>query len=468
MAEVINIDEQAVARRTAARQFLDTRFSDIVDDAPSGGWTALCPCCDGETRIQITRQLVIKPCPNGHTAGDVMLAVDPAEEIDDYVETEKTLNQTVAEAWHTFTQRELETDPPPIAYVATPRIPERKTTVLSAAGGTGKTTLVIDIAYRRAVGEPFLDGSTLKPGETVILTGEDGVQDFWRKLQALRLARKDFDAKAASSKIHILDVTGVPGVELVRTEFGQHVVTSMPDVLGEIVTDKAPRTDWIVVETISRFGGGPETNESHAQMIKAADRICRLTGAATTLVGHVSQAAGRAGVTDQYAARGGTALIDNARSGLVMSPLTQENAAKYAPGSHLTDDELDRYVILTHPKSMGPKAPPVLLERCWNDAGAYFRLANLKYRTQQSDAQLYAQLRVVVAKYVASGQDCTARKLRNRHDEFGLAENRMETLVDDAVTAGVLRQIKDRKARGGGIPLVPGPKEMPEEESDAE
>jgi hypothetical protein len=372
----------------------------------------------------------------------------------------------LAKTWHTFTEAELVTDPPPEKYIARPRIPEGKTVVLSAAGGTGKTTLVVELAYRRAVGEPFLDGTELKPGETVILTGEDGVTDFWRKLHALRLSRPDFNASAAAAKIHLLDVTGIAGVELVRTEFGQHVVTSMPETMGEVVKARAPRADLIVVETISRFGGGPETNESHAQMIKAADRICRLTGAATMLVGHVSQAAGRAGIADQYAARGGTALIDNARSGLVMSPLTQENAAKYAPGSHLTDDELERYVILTHPKSMGPKAAPVLLDRCWNDAGAYFRIANLKYRTQQSDAQLYAQLRVVVAKYMASGQDCTARTLRARHRDFGLSENRMETLVDDAVAAGVLRQIKDRRLRGGGIPLVVGPKEVPEDNDD--
>lgn len=377
-----------------------------------------------------------------------------------------TLADTLRGTWHTFSGPELETDPPPVKYVARPRIPEGKTVVLSAAGGTGKTTLIVELAYRRAVGELFLDGSELKAGESVILTGEDGIEDFWRKLHALRLARKDFDAKAAASKIHILDVTGVAGVELVRTEFGQHVVTAMPESLAEVIKAKAPRADLIVVETISRFGGGPETNESHAQMIKASDRICRLTGAATVLVGHVSQAAGRAGIADQYAARGGTALIDNARSGLVMSPLTQENAAKYAPGSHLTDEELERYVILTHPKSMGPKAPPVLLERCWNDAGAYFRMANIKYRTQQSDAQLYAQLRAVVGKYMASGQDCTARKLRGRYREFGLAENRMETLVDDAVSAGVLRQVKDRRLRGGGIPLVLGTKEQPEDQDD--
>lgn len=136
MAEVINIDEQAVARRTAARQFLDTRFSDIADDAPSGGWTALCPCCEGETRIQITRQLVLKPCPNGHTAGDVMLAVDPVEEEVDREETEGPPGQPVADL--------LAEDIPPTKWIVPGRIQAQTIALIAGPPGAGKTFLAYD------------------------------------------------------------------------------------------------------------------------------------------------------------------------------------------------------------------------------------------------------------------------------------------------------------------------------------
>src|SRR3954470_9556774 len=85
MAEVVNIDGQANAR-SYVREFLESRLADVRDDPPTGvvpragyypGWTALCPCCECDTRIRISRDLCIEPCPNGHTAKQITDAMRP-------------------------------------------------------------------------------------------------------------------------------------------------------------------------------------------------------------------------------------------------------------------------------------------------------------------------------------------------------------------------------------------------------
>lgn len=359
-------------------------------------------------------------------------------------------------AWHTVTLEDLETDPPPQEYVATPRIPLGKVSQLSATGGTGKTTYTASLAVRRALGLRDLDGSELRPGETVILTGEDGVVDYQRKFAALRVEMGEaFSAETIAGRVHIVDVSGVPGVEFVRTEFGQLVVTSIPDELGALIKEKAPRADLVIVETISRFGAG-ETNDAHAQLVKAGEQVVRITGAAVLFVGHVSQVAARAGLTDQHVSRGGTAGSDNSRSVMTMAPLTSENLPRFAPGARLSDEEMEKFVVLTHPKSMGPKAPPMLLERHGNEHGPVFRLANLRVQGPGSNQRLFEQLLNVVTRKVSGGVDVTETKLRDLHDQFGVSEKMMRRLIDDAIEAGVLRQDKERTVRGGAHPLFPG------------
>ena len=359
-------------------------------------------------------------------------------------------------AWHTLTAADLEAEPLPQEYVATPRIPLGKVCQLAATGGTGKTTYTASLAIRRALGLSDLDGSPLRQGETVIVTGEDGALDYQRKFAALRLEMGPaFDSARIAGRVHIEDVSGIPGTELVHSDFGQLVITRVPDDLGRLVKERAPLADLIIIETISRFGAG-ETNEAHALLVKACEQLVRLTGAAVLLVGHVSQAAARAGLTDQHVGRGGTAGSDNSRSVMAMSHLTAENLAKFAPGAHLSDGDMERYVVLTHPKSMGPKAPPMLLERLANDYGPVFRMANLTVQGTRSMDARFQQLLNVVTKKVAAGLDVTETKLRDLHDDFGLSERAMRRLVDDAIEKGVLRQEKGKVVRGGAHPLLPG------------
>src|SRR5262249_28736761 len=152
-----------------------------------------------------------------------------------------------------------------------------------------KTTLITAVAVCRALGKPFLDGTAPSAGVTVILSTEDRLEDYRRKLAALRVEMgADFDPELVAEHVHFVDLSGV-SIRMVRAEYGQYEPTSLPDVLAAVICEKAPKADLIVLETVSRLAGGAETNESLSILVESAQRLCKLTGAAVVLVHHVSQ-----------------------------------------------------------------------------------------------------------------------------------------------------------------------------------
>ena len=368
--------------------------------------------------------------------------------------------------WHNLTPEDLRNDPPPQAFVWKPRIPAGQVTVLSGPGGSTKTTLLTNVAVCRALGLSFLDGTQPTEGETVILSTEDRLEDYRRKLAALRVELgADFNAERVAARVHFVDLSGVP-IRMVAAEYGQYKPTSLPDLLAEVILERAPKADLIVLETVSRLAGGAETNESLSILVEAAQRLCKLTGAAVVLVHHVSQDAGRRGVADQYAGRGGSALSDNARSSLVLTHLTADNLKQYAPGATPSPQEMERLLVFAQPKSNGAKgAPALLLERHGNDHGPVLRLASLQRHRTESEAERIERLRGVVERLTGRGVAVSRTTLRDYTQDVGVSKDDLGKLVTEALAARALTETK-RPGRGGGMQLLPAARQPIPERPD--
>jgi hypothetical protein len=371
---------------------------------------------------------------------------------------EARLASKIRNAWHCFTPEELLEDPPPQSFIWKPRIPAGQVVVLSGPGGSNKTTLITAVAVYRALGQPFLDGTTPAPGQTVILSTEDRLEDYRRKLAALRVEMgASFDPKRVAEQVHFVDLGGEP-IRMVEAEYGQYKPTALPDALATVIRERAPDADLIVLETVSRLAGGAETNESLSILVEAAQRLCKLIGAAVVLVHHVSQDAGRRGVADQYAGRGGSALGDNARSSMVLTRLTRENLKQYAPNAKLADSELERLLVFTQPKSNGAQAaPPLILERHGNEHGPVLQLANLATQRAESEAEKIERLRDLVERLTLRGIIVTERKLRGYTADLGVGEKAIGRLVTEAEATGAISR-RSRPGRGGGEQLIANPK----------
>jgi RecA-family ATPase len=266
-----------------------------------------------------------------------------------------------------------------------------------------------------------------------------------------------FDPKRVAEQVHFVDLGGEP-IRMVEAEYGQYKPTVLPDALAAVIRERAPDADLIVLETVSRLAGGAETNESLSILVEAGQRLCKLTGAAVALIHHVSQDAGRRGVADQYAGRGGSALGDNARSSMVLTRLTRENLKQYAPNAKLADSELERLLVFTHPKTNGaPAAPPLILERYGNEHGPVLRLAKLATQRAESVAEKIEHLRALVERLTTQRISVSERTLRGYIADLDIPKHEIGRLVTEAEAAGAISRQR-RPGRGGGEQLIANPK----------
>jgi hypothetical protein len=125
----------------------------------------------------------------------------------------------------------------------------------------------------------------------------------------------------------------------------------------------------------------------------------------------------------------------------------------YAPDAEISPSDMERLLVLAHPKSNGaPSAPPLLLERGTTPHGPVLRPAVLKAKDADPDA-FRRRLIELVGSLTAKGIPVTARKLRRDYAaDIGCPQRIVDRLVDEALAEGLLRPAG--KGNGGGQVLV--------------
>jgi len=194
--------------------------------------------------------------------------------------------------------------------------------VLAGAGGTGKSTLALFEAAAIAGGAESLWGRRiLQHGPTVYLTAEDSREIVVARLRHLIVANGWGDRQdAILSNLHIVDVSG-SRFRLVDVSRDSIAVSSdVDDLLGPL---RRIGPKLIVLDPISSLGAAEHRPNDSAQALVEAARILRNEiGCCVTLVSHTGKVVAREGMSDQYAARGGSALPDGCRMVGVLSPVT--------------------------------------------------------------------------------------------------------------------------------------------------
>ncbi len=351
-----------------------------------------------------------------------------------------------------FTAEQLLDSPPPLKFILHPYIPERKVVTLAGPGGSNKTTLLTYLAVCRALGLEFHGGSVPSRGKTAILTAEDGVDDYWRRLSALRHDLGDaFDAKAIADNLVVFDLSGEQ-VRLIEQDRGMFSMSPLVEHFARVLQVEAKGADLVICETVSRLVGGVETNESLSVLVNAAEHVCKLAGVTMLLVSHVSQEAGRLGLADQYAARGGSALGDSGRSTMVLTAINEKNRKEFLPDAELTRKQMRELLILRHPKSIGVKADDLILQRVSTPHGPVLHRAVVKSK-EENRAALRAKACAIVAQLTKSGQSVTPKALEDYSAEIGCSQKEVRKLVREAITEGEL--VAHRFAKGRGSTLVP-------------
>lgn len=197
-------------------------------------------------------------------------------------------------------------------------MPLGKATLLTSAGGTGKTTAIVQLAVSLALGRRWLDAFTIGHDagrDSLLLLGEEDAEEVARKLHwttaAMGLTRTEIDE--VKRRVRAVPCAGLALSLLQRGE--GDLLMSGPDIDDvRALLGQSKNPGLVVVDPVSRFAG-IDVESSNATATRFVQELEQFTarefGAPTVLLsGHSSKFARRNESADS---RGVTALPDAVR-----------------------------------------------------------------------------------------------------------------------------------------------------------
>ena len=240
-------------------------------------------------------------------------------------------------------KRAFENEPSPLDFIW-PGFLAGTVGALVAPGATSKSFFALQAGIAISSGVDMLGLGIERTGRVVYMGLEDRDDILHHRAHAIGRHLTTEAREAAAERFDILSLYG-DGLDIMATDDSKAIVEYCRDAR------------LIIVDTFSRAHRLDEnSNSDMAQALSRLEWITRETGAGLLFLHHISKGAGRAGEGgDQHAARGASALTDNARYAAAL--------AKMSPG--MAEDLVDRdvataaigeagrgrYVQLTIPKN---------------------------------------------------------------------------------------------------------------------
>jgi RecA-family ATPase len=217
--------------------------------------------------------------------------------------------------------RFLDFEPPEQKYLIPDLIPYPVIGGILGAGGSRKSTLLLELACSVATGFPWAGGmgGLPEPGGVIFVSCEDDDAIVHRRLRAT------INGMADGIQQSLLRIT-----ELLRTNLYVLTRPGKNTLLVEKKSNQAEPTKvvsqiinmalevenlrLVIIEPISRLFGGNENDAADmSRMIEALESIREATGVTVLVAHHISKAALREEGANQASARGSSALVDGMR-----------------------------------------------------------------------------------------------------------------------------------------------------------
>lgn len=194
--------------------------------------------------------------------------------------------------------------------------------LLVAAGGIGKTTLILYKGIHIVLGRALFGLRIHKPGTVLVITAEDSREMLVARLRAIASAMSltEAEKKVVMENFRISDLSG-NGFRLTEVEHDVVKPSSGCDLIIEVCQTLRPVL--IVIDPAVSFGvGESRVNDAEQGLIEAARRLRRALNCCVLYIHHSGKANGREKTVDQYSGRGGSAFADGARMVHVLVNLT--------------------------------------------------------------------------------------------------------------------------------------------------
>lgn len=249
------------------------------------------------------------------------------------------------------------TPPQPLDFVL-PGLLAGTVGVVVSPGGVGKSYLMLQAALSVGTGADVggVWGSPPVRGRVVYLAAEDPQEVLVRRLYALapmldQVAREG----GAAELVDILPAYGL-GITIANQTVGGGVMPSMMwRSLEEHLEQARPRL--LILDTLNRLLGGISENDSGAMgaVLSIIEQTCRKVGCAVVVVHHTNKASMSSGTgNEQHAARGSSAITDNARWQANLTTMSRDEADRRG-----IEDEAERRRWVRLDLAKVNYAPPV-------------------------------------------------------------------------------------------------------------
>ncbi|MDA3919942.1 MAG: AAA family ATPase [Salinisphaera sp.] len=339
----------------------------------------------------------------------------------------------------------LRQNPPERRWLVDGLVPAGIVGAVSAAGGAGKTFLIMQMGVSVSCGAPFMGASIPDPGGVLMLTAEDDRDEIHRRLWAIVQSMK-FDGDLTDADIELIESqffidSRIGRDDRLTREIDRDIEpTLIGDRIIALVQQLERPIKLIVLDPLSRFRGGEENSNSHATaFVRQVERIARETGATVLVAHHVAKNTWRASDgLHQDGMRGASALIDGFRFGLGMATLRKDEASKF----NVDPDDARQYVRAEPIKQNGG----AMWDGAWlkRGEGGVLALTDLQpKKSGKSDAEAedcyqdtVAKLKTLVRRAQESGNPLTMRRLRDyagRGGVFDMGDQRLRGMAKRAI-----------------------------------
>ena len=325
---------------------------------------------------------------------------------------------------------------------------------LVAAGGVGKTTLVLLEMIHIALGRELWGLKVVSPGKTLLVTAEDEKEMLLARMRELMDAMDLTDEEQLYVIQHALiwDATET-GRKLAKVEdySGMMLVS---DLAYEIAVKYAGEEFQVVTfdPTISFGASEARVNDNEQALVMAARVIKHRLKCCVRYIHHTGQDNAREKRLDQYAGRNGTALPDGTRMTAVMHPVVPDEKMKWQgaeetlPASLVADRRA--YMVLSRPKlSYAPPQPLLWIARDgWSFEGEVGKVVTPVEREQAE----YAKLNTFLLEELKLGQTHTINSLKEKVRDHGVKRASVDRIVKRMVRAGLTDEAElPRELRAG-------------------
>lgn len=301
-----------------------------------------------------------------------------------------------------------------------------------AAGGVGKTTLLLHEAARLAVGKDVWGQLPEQPLRTCLVTREDSREILVARLREVMFNFTDREVEQALNNIRILDISN-ESFRLSRI-LGDVVEPHLENI-NDLCNALAPfRPDWVVFDPLISFGvGEARVNDAEQGIVEAFRIIRNRLNCCVEGIHHSGKANARERALDQYAGRGGSSMADGSRMMVVMQPL---DAKEWLQKTGTRLDVGESGLVMALPKlSYAPPQNPVFIRR----HGFYFSWEMESQTAPDQVAQINAQtvLEFIRSEWLKSRRYGKS-EMDDQTDRLQLSRKQIRAALSELTVSGQL------------------------------